>query len=113
VVTLIKEQYKNVPKSFADKTLKVKLGKMSSSEIAQTIKSADVVTGRLEEVLKMLPDRERSQVRAMLTSDVEYAPVRGFPRVPYLLRQLQRKKKRVRSKQLIKERQLVASVSIA
>jgi len=109
--SLTTESYrKDIPKKFADRALSKKLGKMSPQDIAIELKASGVGKERQAEILKKVPDRVRKQVELWLSTTVEYAPTRGFPKAPYLPNVLSRKKKR--NKKVIKEKELVASASL-
>lgn len=104
--SLVMETYRDdIPREFAEKALRQKLGKMKPKNVAREIRG--VPEKRKVEILKMLPDRERTQVEMWLSIAPEYAPTRGWPKVSYLALRCKKKKKA----KIIKETELVASVS--
>jgi len=88
---LVREVYnEKVPKEFADKLLSQKLSKLSPKEISKEISAGKVSEKREAEILAMLPDRERAQVKMWTTLTSTSAPVRGYPQALYT--QFSRKK---------------------
>ena len=97
--SLLAETYvkdKRIKKKFADKVLANNLSKMKPKEIAAEMKSAKVSEGRQAEILKMLPDRVREQVKLWLTVEYEIAPTRGMPKMVYIPKPFRRKTKVVK-----------------
>jgi len=97
VKQLLKEIYPaKVPKATADRMLSDKLSKMNTSQIVDEISRADVSRARRREVLRMLPDRERSQVELLMNNPVLKAPTRGVPKATFQPKHLRRKKAKTR-----------------
>lgn len=94
IVSLLTETYrKEIPKKFADMALRGKLGKMKAEGIVKEVKATKMTATRQAEVLRMLPDRERAQVKRLLSEEaMGYAPIRGVPKPVWTTSRLRRKK---------------------
>jgi hypothetical protein len=99
---LIREVYpKKVPKSTADRMLREKLSKMSAKDIASELNKAlgqeKTKSKRLDEVLSMLPDRVRNEVKMWMSTTSEEAPVRGYPKPEMIPEKFRRKKRTLKT----------------
>jgi len=65
---------------------------MTPDKVANELTKANIDKARRREVLRMLPDRERSQVELMLINTDILAPTRGMPKAIYQPKHLRRKK---------------------
>ena len=75
---------------FAKSRLAEKLEDTSHSQIVSAIEKNNLSSSEKKELLKMLPDRSRSQVEVLMSNPTLYAPTRGTPKAEYSL--LKRKK---------------------
>ena len=108
VSQLLKEIYPaKVPKATADRILSDKLSKITPNKIVDELTKAGIDKTRRREVLRMLPDRERSQVELMLINTNILAPTRGTPKAKYQLTKL--KRKRVKTKKVKSEPMLIGA----
>lgn len=83
---------------FAKAKLAEKMGKTPHIEIVRTINKMELTSGEKNELLKMLPDREKQQVRLLLSEPELLAPTRGYPKAVYLSSKLRRKKPKTKRK---------------
>jgi len=85
-----------------------KIDKVSSSELADIINHMDLTASEKGEVLRMLPDKERTQVRMIMSEPVLQAPTRGMPKAIYQPKYLRRKKAKAKKK-VVSEPMLVGT----
>ena len=81
---------------FAKSRLAEKLEDTSHSQIVSAIEKNNLSSSEKKELLKMLPDRSRSQVEVLMSNPTLYAPTRGTPKAEYSL--LKRKKGKNKAK---------------
>ena len=77
---------------FARARLAEKIEDTTPAVLAGIINRMALTSSETKEVLRMLPDRERQQMRMILSEPGVYAPTRGEPKAEYLPIYLRRKK---------------------